>query len=127
MRRRCLLLAAGGAALLAVGPADSAGSPTGNAARRIAIVARKFAFSLKEIKIARDEMVTLEITSVDFVHGFSVPELNARVDVPPGKAMDLSLRVPRAGRYIFLCDNFCGEEHDKMSGVLVVSEAQQPA
>ena len=32
------------------------------------------------------------------------------------------MRPDRAGRFVFLCDNFCGEGHDRMTGFLVVEE-----
>jgi cytochrome c oxidase subunit 2 len=88
--------------------------------RRIAVVARKFAFSTTEILAHAGESITLELSSVDFVHGFALPELGVRVDVPPGRKVELSLPPLRVGRYSFLCDNFCGEAHDKMTGALVV-------
>ncbi len=57
------------------------------------------------------------------MHGFAVPELGARVDLVPGRTVTLGLTPPRAGRFTMLCDNFCGEGHDRMSGWLVVHEA----
>lgn len=121
MRRRQTLAALAAATLAAAGaglPGRARGEGSG---RRIAITARRFAFSTQEIRATAGESITLEITSTDFVHGFSLPELGARVDVPPGAPVELPLRGLRAGRYTFLCDNFCGEEHDRMTGVLVVT------
>jgi heme/copper-type cytochrome/quinol oxidase subunit 2 len=40
--------------------------------------------------------------------------------VPPGKGAELTLRLLPAGRFVYLCDNFCGDEHDRMTGVLTV-------
>ena len=37
-----------------------------------------------------------------------------------GKGAELTLRSLPAGRFIYLCDNFCGDEHDRMTGVLTV-------
>jgi len=100
------------------------GSAADNApdARRIPIVATKFTFSASEIRVRRGEPVTLVLSSPDFVHGFAVPDLNARVDLVPGKTVELALKPGRAGRFVFLCDNFCGEGHDKMTGVIVVTD-----
>jgi cytochrome c oxidase subunit 2 len=88
----------------------------------VAVTARKFDFSQPEIRVKKGERVTLVLSSTDFVHGFSVPDLGARVDLVPGKQVELTLRPDRAGRFVFLCDNFCGEDHDRMTGVLIVSE-----
>ena len=40
--------------------------------------------------------------------------------MPPGKGVELTLRSPPPGRFIYLCDNFCGDQHDRMNGVLTV-------
>lgn len=100
------------------------GRAAGDAATgaRVAVVARKFDFSQTEIRARKGEPVTLVLSTTDFVHGFSLPDLGVRVDLIPGKPVVLTLRPDRAGRFVFLCDNFCGEDHDRMSGVLVVSD-----
>ena len=87
---------------------------------RIALAATKYEFSAREIRVRKGERVTLVITSRDFVHGFSVPDLDVRADAVPGKAVEVTFTPQRAGRFVFLCDNFCGDGHDRMSGVLVV-------
>jgi cytochrome c oxidase subunit 2 len=91
-------------------------------ARRIAITASKFAFDQAEIRVRRGEPVTLVVVSPDFVHGLSVPDFGVRADGIPGRTVELTFTPTRSGRFTFLCDNFCGEGHDKMMGVLVVSE-----
>ena len=65
--------------------------------------------------------MTLVLTSVDFPHGFALPDFGARCDLIPGKPVELTV-LPEAGPVYFdmLCDNFCGEEHDKMSGWFIV-------
>ena len=118
MHRRTVVLAAGAAGAVAGLGSAIALSDT---PRRIALSARKFSFSVAEIRIVRGETVILELRSEDFVHGFAIPELSLRADVPPGRTTELSVRADRIGRFVFLCDNFCGDAHDKMSGWLVVA------
>lgn len=91
-------------------------------AQRIELKATKFDFAAKEIRVRKGQRVTLVLTTPDFVHGFSVPDFNARVDLVPGKSVELTFTPDRAGRFVFLCDNFCGEGHDRMTGFLVVTE-----
>lgn len=62
----------------------------------------------------------LEVTALDFPHGFNIPELKIRADLVPGKAVRARLTPERAGQFACLCDNFCGEGHGDMSGVLLV-------
>jgi cytochrome c oxidase subunit 2 len=45
------------------------------------------------------------------------------VDLVPGRAVTLELPPLKPGRYAFLCDNFCGEDHEDMHGQLVVQDA----
>jgi cytochrome c oxidase subunit 2 len=94
----------------------------GAAETRITIAAMKFEFSKKEIRVRKGDAVTLVLTASDFVHGFSVPAFGARTDIVPGKAVELKFIPDRTGRFVFLCDNFCGEHHDAMSGVLIVTD-----
>ena len=60
--------------------------------RRVHIGAARFAFSVSEIEAKRGETLVIALTSTDFVHGFSLPDLKARIDVPPGKGVELTLR-----------------------------------
>lgn len=66
--------------------------------------------------------MVLEISSLDFTHGFNIPELKLRADLPPGKITRVRFVPERVGEYPFLCDNFCGEGHEQMHGRIVVKE-----
>jgi cytochrome c oxidase subunit II len=89
---------------------------------RIAVEAKKFAFGPKEIRVKKGTRITIVLTSPDFVHGFSVPDFKVRADGIPGKTIEVTFVADKAGKFIFLCDNFCGEDHDRMTGWLVVTE-----
>ncbi len=92
-------------------------------ALRIAVEARKFDFGPKEIKVKKGQRVTLVLTSKDFAHGLSVPDFNVRADAIPGKTIEVTFVADKAGKFTFVCDNFCGEDHDKMTGFLIVTES----
>jgi cytochrome c oxidase subunit 2 len=116
-RRRFLLIAGAGLLASAAGLiAAEEGTP-----RRIAVSARKFEFSPNEIRLKKGERVVFELTALDFPHGFSVPDFGVRRDFLPGKLVEMEFSADRAGRFQFLCDNFCGEGHDGMSGILIVT------
>jgi cytochrome c oxidase subunit 2 len=91
--------------------------------RRIEILARKFEFVPAEIPVRAGEAITLVVTAADFVHGFTMPDFGVRRDLVPGKAVEMTITPRTAGRFHYLCDNFCGEGHDRMSGILVVAQA----
>jgi cytochrome c oxidase subunit 2 len=86
------------------------------------ITARKFEFSVKEVHARKGEPLTVVVSASDFVHGFSMPDFNVRADVVPGKPAKITITPAKSGRYVFVCDNFCGEGHDRMSGVIVVED-----
>ena len=91
-------------------------------AQRVEIVATKFEFSIREIRVSKGKPVTIVLTSHDFVHGFAIPDFNIRTDGIPGKTVAITFTPDRAGKFIFLCDNFCGDGHDRMMGFLIVTE-----
>lgn len=90
--------------------------------RVIKVVAKRFSFTPSEIVLKTGEPVRLEFTSIDFVHGFKIPDLNLRADLPPGQVTTVRLTPKKAGVYEFLCDNFCGAEHEDMHGKIVVKD-----
>ncbi len=113
-RRRFVCLAAGAVAGLA-GLAARQPAPL-----RIEVMARKFELTTAEIRDPVGRPVTLILSSLDFTHGFSLREFELRADCVPGKTIELSFTPNRPGRFGYVCDNFCGEGHDDMSGVLIV-------
>jgi len=88
--------------------------------RNIKISARKFAFKPNHITIVKGEKIVLELTSIDMLHGFSIPDWNLRTDILPNQTATLTLNPDQEGEFVFLCDNFCGEGHETMSGKITV-------
>jgi len=117
-------LAAGCLAAIAFGGAAGyfAAAAAGERGTRVELAASKFEFSAREIRVRRGQPVTFILRASDFVHGFSVPDFHVRTDLVPGKTIALTFTPDKTGRFAFLCDNFCGEGHDHMSGVLVVTD-----
>jgi cytochrome c oxidase subunit 2 len=105
-----------GAAMLASGGLDAA-----EQGQVIKVEARRFVFTPKEIAVKKGQPVILEFTSLDFVHGFNVPGLKLRADLPPGQITRVRFTPDQAGTYMFVCDNFCGEGHEEMQGRIVVT------
>jgi cytochrome c oxidase subunit 2 len=88
----------------------------------IHVTARKFAFEPGEITLRKGVPVVLEITSLDREHGFFVPALGLRADVPAGATTRVRVVPDRVGRFEFHCDIFCGSGHGHMAGDIVVVE-----
>ena len=117
-QRRKMLAASTGIALCA---ALGAGLSVRAEEKVIRVSARKFVFTPSEITLKKGEPVVFELTSQDVFMGFNLPEFKARSDIVPGKVMHLPLTPDRAGTFTFLCDVFCGDGHETMSGKIVVT------
>ena len=108
-------------ALVNIGVAYSA-APKPGKERVVKIVAQRFNYTPAEIVLKTGEPVRLEFTSRDFIHGFKVPDLDIRIDLPPGQVTIVRLTPQKAGVYDFLCDNFCGAGHEEMNGKIIVKD-----
>ncbi len=119
-RRRAMagLIGLAGLAALAMGGATVLAQAK---ARVIKVSARRFTYTPNVIELKRGEPVTLELTTEDVFMGFNVPDFNVRSDIVPGKTTTLNLTPDKTGTFIFLCDVFCGDGHETMSGKFVVS------
>jgi cytochrome c oxidase subunit 2 len=64
--------------------------------------------------------VELVMTSEDVIHDFAVPAFRIKHDVLPGRYETLWFTPNRPGIYSLYCTQFCGLDHSKMSGNVVV-------
>jgi cytochrome c oxidase subunit 2 len=90
--------------------------------RTIRISASTFEFKPGEIVLRKDVPVTFELTSQDRRHGFNLPDFHLRADVQPGTVEKLRFVPRKVGTFAFLCDVFCGDQHEEMSGTIRVVE-----
>lgn len=116
------MIAIAGLAVPALATITGAHGQAPSEERVIKIVAQRFVYTPNEIVLKTGQPVRLEFTSLDFVHGFRIPELNIRADLPPGRITIIRLIPQKAGVYDFLCDNFCGSGHEEMSGKIIVKD-----
>lgn len=102
--------------------AGSAAPAAGQSERVIKVAAKFFAFTPSEIVLKKGQPVVFELTTVDFGHGFRIPDLDFRADFVPGKVTLVRITPGKSGKFDFLCDNFCGNGHEEMNGHLVVED-----
>ena len=88
--------------------------------RQIAITARRFEFSPKEITLKLGETVKLQLTSEDVTHGFFAKPLGIDEVIVPGKTTEVVVTPKAAGRYTTICDHFCGAGHGGMRMTIIV-------
>jgi cytochrome c oxidase subunit II len=86
----------------------------------IKITAKQFEFSPASVTLKKGAPVTLELTTLDMLHGFNVPDLDIHARVAPGQVAKVALTPSKAGHFSFQCDSFCGAGHEDMKGEIVV-------
>ena len=121
-RRDWMVRAAGLAAVPLLGAIGRGALAQAKAPQVVKLVAQRFHYTPSEFTVQPGEVV-LEISSLDFVHGFNMPDLHLRADLPPGRVTQLRLTVTKPGDYEFVCDNFCGDQHEEMAGRMIVKAA----
>ena len=121
MKTRWLAVLGVGLSGICLGAAMGVGKDAGNE-QVIQVTAQRFTFTPSEIVVKKGQPVVLEFSSLDFVHGFNIPSLKLRADLPPGKITRVRFTPDQVGEYPFVCDNFCGEGHEDMHGRIVVKE-----
>jgi cytochrome c oxidase subunit 2 len=75
-----------------------------------------------EIHIPTDTPVRFGITSADVVHTFWIPRLHGKVEVAPGRVLELVLEADEPGVYPGRCTEFCGLAHAQMEVRVVAQE-----
>jgi cytochrome c oxidase subunit 2 len=86
----------------------------------VKMTAQRFHYTPSEIPLKAGESYVLEVTSLDFTHGFNLPDLKTRADLIAGMVTRIPLKFDKPGTYDFLCDNFCGDGHEEMNGRFIV-------
>ena len=84
------------------------------------MVASMFAFTPNEVRVPAGRPVRFRLTSADVVHGFMVSGTNANAMLVPGYVTQFTTVFPRAGDYLVVCHEFCGNGHHAMFGRIIV-------
>jgi cytochrome c oxidase subunit 2 len=77
---------------------------------------------INELHIPVHRSVQLIMASQDVIHSFFVPAFRVKHDVVPGRYQNLWFRAAKTGEFQLLCAEFCGTDHSRMIGRIVVME-----
>jgi cytochrome c oxidase subunit 2 len=88
--------------------------------RVVTISAKRFEFTPNQVTLKRGEPVTLRVSAEDRSHGFFQKDLNIALDLSPDRASEVTITPDKTGRYVVICDHFCGSGHGNMKMVIVV-------
>ncbi len=78
-----------------------------------------------ELRVPAGEVVVLNITSLDVMHNYAIPELRAKSDAIPGQYTQTWVQADedQAGEtYQAVCYELCGAGHSNMNGPVQVME-----
>ncbi len=90
---------------------------------KVTLVAARYGFFPREIKVPAGTPITFRIASADVMHGMHAPMTNLSTMVVPGYVSTVTTTFPKPGEYPMLCNEFCGMGHDHMwSKMTVVSK-----
>jgi len=77
---------------------------------------------INELHVPTGEPVKLVLTSQDVIHSFFVPAFRIKQDALPQRYTSLWFEATQPGTYHFFCAEYCGAEHARMRGRVVVLE-----
>ncbi|HEX6017891.1 MAG TPA: cytochrome C oxidase subunit II [Burkholderiaceae bacterium] len=66
------------------------------------------------LELEQGKTYRLHLTSMDYLHGFSLQPENINIQVVPGYEHVVTVTPNRAGTYAIVCNEFCGIGHHKM-------------
>jgi len=112
-----LLMLAGGLALALLPSFAQAAPPVERVFR---IEASSFAYKPGQIQLNLGDRVTLELVSMDVVHGLYLDGYDLSLTADPGQTARLTFVADRAGSFRFRCNVTCGAMHPFMIGKLTV-------
>jgi cytochrome c oxidase subunit 2 len=77
---------------------------------------------INELHIPVNRATRLIMSSQDVIHSFFVPAFRVKHDVVPGTSEELWFKPRKAGVYHLFCAEYCGTDHSRMTGRIVVME-----
>ena len=77
---------------------------------------------INELHVPVGRPVTLTMTSEDVIHAFSIPAFRVKRDVVPGRYTTMWFEASKVGEYRLFCAEYCGTQHSKMTGKVIVME-----
>jgi cytochrome c oxidase subunit 2 len=77
---------------------------------------------INELHVPLGQAVQLRMISEDVIHDFFVPAFRIHVDVLPSRYTTYWFKATKTGEFHLFCGQYCGVEHSRMVGKIVVME-----
>lgn len=79
---------------------------------------------INQLNVPVDSPVELTMISQDVIHSLFLPALRIKQDVLPHRYTKLRFQAEETGRFHLTCTEFCGTDHSRMGGDIVVMTKQ---
>ncbi len=79
---------------------------------------------INQLHVPVNQPVRLIITSEDVIHSFFVPAFRVKRDAVPGRYATAWFEATKVGEYHLFCSQYCGNEHSKMIGTVIVMKPE---
>jgi cytochrome c oxidase subunit 2 len=79
---------------------------------------------INELHVPVGRSIRLIMASQDVIHSFFLPAFRIKHDVVPGRYQTLFFQAENAGVFQLLCAEFCGTDHSRMIGRIIVMKPE---
>jgi cytochrome c oxidase subunit II len=77
---------------------------------------------INQLHVPVGTAIRLTMTSEDVIHSFFVPAFRVKADAIPGRYTSVWFEATKTGTFPLYCTEYCGAEHSRMIGQVVVME-----
>lgn len=72
------------------------------------------------LELEKGKEYRLHLSSLDWMHGFSLQPVNINLEIHPNYEMVITLKPTETGDFGVICNEFCGIGHHEMLGKIIV-------
>jgi len=84
------------------------------------IIAQAFSYTPNKIQVPAGKKIIFKVTSPDVVHSFTIVGTNVNMMVVPGHINVAWHTFDKPGKYLILCNEYCGAGHQLMAAEIEV-------
>lgn len=77
---------------------------------------------INALHIPVGQAIKMKLASEDVIHSFYIPAFRIKQDAVPGRYTSLWFKATKPGVYHLFCAEYCGTEHSRMIGSIIVME-----
>ncbi|MEZ5382072.1 MAG: hypothetical protein R2754_09800 [Microthrixaceae bacterium] len=92
---------------------------------KVTMVAQAWQWDPPAVEVPQGKRVRFEVTTVDVIHGFYIPNTQANAMIIPGQITELDLTFDESGQHSLICHEYCGIQHHNMGGKINVTPAEK--